>query len=85
MWCEETSPTPEEVRDIVLNTPRITWPSYLSTARKIEYIDAAMKKRDYKFGSWRGFYKFFMAEIVQDINKDLGLINQYVRGEGSGC
>lgn len=85
MWCEETSPTPSEVREIVLNTPRITWPSYLSIDKKIEYVDAAMKKREYKFGSWRGFYTFSMADIVQDVNKDLELTNQYVRGEASGC
>ena len=85
MWCEETSPTRDEVREIVLNTPRIQWPSYLSTERKLEYIEASMKNRDYKFGSWRGFYTFFMADMVQDVNKDLGLINQYIRGEASGC
>ena len=83
--CEETSPSRDEVREIVLNTPRIQWPKYISTDRKLEYIEASLKNRDYKFGSWRGFYTFCMADIVHAVNKDLRLTNQYVHGEASGC
>tara|TARA_R110002074_G_scaffold45509_1_gene117667 strand:- start:311 stop:571 length:261 start_codon:yes stop_codon:yes gene_type:complete len=84
-YCEDTSPTRDEAREIIFNLPVIKWPNHLTDERKRVCIENAMKNRDYKFGSWRGFYTFFLADIIHDVNAEIALTNQYIRGEAAGC
>ena len=70
---EHTSPTDDEVREIL----RIEF-----GLRYDSIIEQAMDSIDRKYGSWRGFYTFTLKEMSDFITKN---INQEVRQIGNGC
>ena len=70
---EYTTPTDEEVRDILREDFGIRYDSI---------ITQAMDSIDRKYGSWRGFYTFTYKTMSEFITKS---INQGVRQIGNGC
>lgn len=73
MMDEYTSPTDEDVRQILRKT-------FGSAHNSI--IERAMDSVDRKYGSWRGFYTFTLQEMNDFITIN---INQGARQIGNGC
>lgn len=80
---EYTSPTVDEVRDILYNSKDIKWET-VSESYKKKLIEDAMQSLDWKFGSWRGFGTFFHADLLRYINDRIHS-NQEARQIGNGC
>ncbi len=80
---EYTSPTVDEVRDILYNSKEIKWENVSETYKK-KLVEDAMQSLDWKFGSWRGFGTFFHADLLRYINERIPS-SQEVRQVANGC
>lgn len=80
---EYTSPTVDEVRDILYNSKDIKWET-VSESYKKKLIEDAMQSLDWKFGSWRGFSTFTRADLVRYINGRIPY-SQEMRQIANGC
>lgn len=80
---EYTSPTIDEVRDILHNSEHIKW-ERVSDDFKNNLVEAAIKNVDGKFGSWRGFSTFTHADLVRYINDRIPS-SQEMRQVANGC
>lgn len=76
-----SSPTREEVREILLTSDKVNWNG---ECNKSKLIDDAMESINYEFGSWAGFYTFNFKILREYIESRVNT-NYEMRHIGNGC